>query len=473
MNGFFIPSKYRIAPLFPMVKMKDIRYILSMNKRPFRIEWRKLFLTHLFVFAAATIAFLLLWHAGLSLWLFYNSIATVYLITALMTKYESLVSIKRRYAEDRLGTSDSPVPRASFVIPAYLPNEAGIILDTVRHILTRVERPIDGLEVVLVYNTPRDLAVEKDLKGLEKEYPEFRAVRVEDSGSKAENLNRAVNLINGEIAVIVDADHRPCPDCLARAWRWLANEYHVVQGRNVIRNSARNWLTRMIAVEFETIYAVSHTGKSLIADTALFGGSNGFWRTDVLRSFSFDREMLTEDIDITVRILMEGYKIVHDRSLISREECPDSLTGFWFQRKRWAQGWLQVMLRHQRSIWGSLQLKPRQKCYWSYLLLWREVHNLVSHLPFPLMVCFWIANDDIFFPFNWYIILTIIVSLTGAFIQVLAAYVRRDKKTPLAWYVWYSIFYVFFATFKNSIALVGLRDEIMGERSWVVTRRTE
>jgi cellulose synthase/poly-beta-1,6-N-acetylglucosamine synthase-like glycosyltransferase len=455
-----------------MVKMKDIRYILPMNRRPLRIEWRKLFLTHLFVFVAATITFTLLSHAGLSLWLFYNSIATVYLVTALMTKYESLISIKRRYAEDRLGTSARPVPRASFIIPAYLPNEAGIILDTVRHILKRVERPVDGLEVVLVYNTPRDLPVEKKLKGLEKEYSEFRAVRVENSRSKAENLNRAINLINGEIAVIIDADHRPNPDCLKRAWRWLANEYHVVQGRNVIRNSARNWLTRMIAVEFETIYAVSHTGKSLIADTALFGGSNGFWRTDVLRRFLFDRAMLTEDIDITVRILMEGCRIVHDRSLISSEECPDNLTGFWFQRKRWAQGWLQVMLKHQRSIWISHHLNLPQKCYWSYLLLWREIHNLVSHLPFPLMVCFWIANDEIFFPFNWYIILTIIVSLTGAFIQILAAYVRRDKKTPLAWYVWYWVFYLFFATFKNSMALVGLRDEIMGERSWVVTRRT-
>ena len=455
-----------------MAKIKDIHYILSMNNRPFRIEWRKLFLTHLFVFVAATITFTLLSHAGLSLWLFYNSIATIYLVTALMTKYESLISIKRRYAKDRLGTSGRPVPRSSFIIPAYLPNEEGIILDTVRHILTRVERPVAGLEVVLVYNTPCDVPVEKELKSLEKEYPEFRAVRVEKSRSKAENLNRAVTLINGEITVIIDADHRPYPDCLTRAWRWLANEYHVVQGRNVVRNSARNWFTRMIAVEFETIYAVSHTGKSLIADTALFGGSNGFWLTDVLRRFSFDRAMLTEDIDITVRILMEGYRIVHDRSLISSEECPDNLTGFWFQRKRWAQGWLQVMLRHQRSIWSSRHLNILQKCFWSYLLIWREIHNLVSHLPFPLMVCFWIANEEIFFPFNWYIILTIIVSLTGAFIQILAAYVRRDKETPLAWYVWYSAFYLFFATFKNSIALVGLRDEIMRERNWVVTRRT-
>ena len=443
-----------------------------MNGRPFRIEWRKLFLTHLFVFVAATMTFTLLRHAGLCLWLFYNATATVYLVTALMTTYESLISIKRRYARERLGTPERPVPRASFIIPAYLPNEAGIILDTLRHILTKVERPADGLEVVLVYNTPRDLPVEKELKILEKEYPEFKAVKVENSKSKAENLNRAIQIINGEIAVIVDADHRPNPDCLARAWRWLEHEYHVVQGRNVIRNSDRNWLTRMIAVEFETIYAVSHTGKSLIADTALFGGSNGFWRAAVLRSFFFDRTMLTEDIDITVRILLEGYKIVHDRSLLSAEECPDTMTGFWFQRKRWAQGWLQVMLKHQRSIWSSLRLKPPQKCYWSYLLIWREIHNLVSHLPFPLMVCFWFACNEIFFPFNWYIILTIIMSLTGAFIQVLAAYLRRNKRTPLAWYMWYAVFYLFFATFKNSIALVGMRDEIMGERSWVVTPRT-
>jgi len=185
----------------------------------------------------------------------------------------------------------------TFIVAAFLPNERHIILATIRHLLSEVERPEAGFEVILAYNTPTDLPVEKELRRLADGDPASRLLRVEGSESKAENVNAALAIGTGEVTCILDADHHPCPDCLARAWRWLHNGYDVVQGRSVISNHDVNFLTRMIAIEFEQIYSVSHTARSLALDTAIFGGSNGYWRTEVLREIGFDVTMMTEDID--------------------------------------------------------------------------------------------------------------------------------------------------------------------------------
>ena len=83
--------------------------------------------------------------------------------------------------------------------------------------------------------------------------------------------------------VAVLADHQPQPDSFTRAWRWLSNGYDVVQGHCLVRNGAESWVARLIAVEFEAIYAVAHPGRARLHDFGVFGGSNGYWQADLLR----------------------------------------------------------------------------------------------------------------------------------------------------------------------------------------------
>lgn len=127
-------------------------------------------------------------------------------------------------------------------------------------------------------------------------------------------------------------------------------------------------MTCLVAVEFEVIYALSHPGRARLHAFGLFGGSNGFWRTDLMRETKFRKAMLTEDIDSLMHIIEARYKIVVDPRLISRELAPQSLTGLWHQRMRWAQGWLQVSLRHLRYGLFSSKLTLRQKLGFLHLL---------------------------------------------------------------------------------------------------------
>ena len=152
---------------------------------------------------------------------------------------------------------------------------------------------------------------------------------------------------------VYDADHLPEAQCFRKAWRRLAQGYHVVQGRCVIRNYAENWLTRTVAVEFDSIYAVSHQGRSNMSGTAIFGGSNGYWRRDALRDVGMNPAMLTEDIDSSVRTLLAGRRLIHDRSIVSYELAPTQPRHWFFQRKRWAQGWLEVTLAYLKALLES------------------------------------------------------------------------------------------------------------------------
>ena len=66
-----------------------------------------------------------------------------------------------------------------------------------------------------------------------------------------------------------------------------------VKGRSTLcltRNGDETWLAKMIAVEFESIYAVSHPGRAKLHRFGVFGGSNGYWRTGLLHETRMTRQ---------------------------------------------------------------------------------------------------------------------------------------------------------------------------------------
>lgn len=382
----------------------------------------------------------------------------------------------RTYDSDRREVPDlqSGTPRSSLIVAAYLPNEQHIILSTLKYILTTLNRPKDGLEVILAYNRPERLAIEDELEKLAERYSDLKLLCVEDSHSKAENVNAALEVATGEITGILDADHYPNADCFDRAWRWLESyRYSVVQGRNVIRNHDVNFMTRMIAIEFECMYGVSHPAKSLLADTGMFCGSNGYWRTSVLKRVRFSSAMLTEDIDASLRTLLSGYNIVHDPTILTTELAPVDLRSFWFQRKRWAQGWLEVTLKHQFSLLFSTKLDHWQKLYWSLLLIYSAGFHFVALQMFPMMISLTLTGatpPEVAPEYFW---ATTALTLLSGPIQTLAAWIVRTDLVyqPRKNYLVFCLFIPFYCVLKSVIAITAIYDHFAGNTEWVVTRR--
>ena len=266
-------------------------------------------------------------------------------------------AIKAQLNGGKFPTPDEKLPILDLIIVAYLPNEQDIVKDQVLYALEEIVYPRDKLRINLVYNTPRPIEpLETELQEMAKQYPELKVIKVMNSSSKADNLNYFFTLDTGaDIIAIFDCDHFPHP----HNPRWAAERFvsdknvDIVQGRCVVYNTGDSVLCKMIALEFDKIYAVSHPGRSRLYGFGLFCGSNGYWRADLLRGHKMDGSMLTEDIDSALRAYSEGKNAVHDMNVISYEMAPRTFSAFWKQRMRWAQGWTQASIRHAPLIWNN------------------------------------------------------------------------------------------------------------------------
>ena len=219
------------------------------------------------------------------------------------------------------------------------------------------------------------------------------------------------------------------------------------------------------------MYGVSHPARSLWVDTAIFGGSNGYWRTEVLRRVRFNPRMMTEDIDASMRALLDGYRIVADRSIVSTELAVADFRSFWFQRKRWAQGWLQVSLKYQREVWRSPHLGWRQKLYWTYLLGFRELYPLISLQIFPVLFSLILLQGALPLWSHWYLWSSALVTFASGPLQVVVASKNAVTGFPRRYALGYSFFVFFYVMLKNMIWVIALYDHLTRNTDWIVTRR--
>ena len=254
-------------------------------------------------------------------------------------------------------TPDDKLPIIDIVIVAYLPNERDIVKDQVLYALEELVYPDDKIRINLVYNTPKPIEpLESELHAMQKLYGKLRVTRVPHSKSKADNLNYFFTLDTGaDVIGVFDCDHFPHP----HNPRWAAERFisdkkvDIVQGRCVVYNTKEGFLPKLVALEFDKIYAVSHPGRSRLFGFGLFCGSNGYWRADLLKGHKMHGSMLTEDIDSALRAYGQGKNAFHDMNVISYEMAPRTWMSFWKQRMRWAQGWTQASIVHMPLLWTN------------------------------------------------------------------------------------------------------------------------
>lgn len=404
----------------------------------------------------------------------YVLVVVVLSLTAVSIWLEGFLAMKR---EDPPEEPALAYPPATAIIAAYLPNEAPIIEASVQAFL-RVQYPA-SLQVILAYNTPRDMPeIEERLQEIARENPRFVPMRVMASTSKAQNVNAAMAYATGAFTAVFDADHEPDPDGFRRAWRWISHGADVVQGHCFIRNGEASWVAKMVAIEFEQIYAVSHPGRARLHGFGIFGGSNGYWRTELLRELRMHGFMLTEDIDSSIRSVVRGRRIVSDPYLVSRELAPETLSALTKQRLRWAQGWLQISLKWIKPALRSKHLTVRQKLGMMQLLVWREAYPWISMQIVPL-IAWWAVEAGSLFYIDFLVPLFVVTTLftlsTGPG-QILFTYRLADPqiKQQKSWFWFYLLTStLFYSGLKNAWNRIAHYKEWQGESAWVVTPRVK
>jgi cellulose synthase/poly-beta-1,6-N-acetylglucosamine synthase-like glycosyltransferase len=182
-------------------------------------------------------------------------------------------------------------------------------------------------------------------------------------GGKSGALNAALEYVIGEIVIVFDADHRPHADVVRRLVRHFADPtVAAAQGRCVISNGGDSPLAHLVEIDYTAGYLVNEYGRQAVFGLPAYGGANCAVRTSALCKLGGWYPLtVTEDTDLTLRLLLSGYRVRYDVTAIDEEEGVVTLGSYWRQRYRWSRGHQQVWRDFNRKTWASRHLSLAQK----------------------------------------------------------------------------------------------------------------
>lgn len=248
----------------------------------------------------------------------------------------------------RLG--DDELPGVSLIIPCF--NEAGVLPETIPAVLA-VDYPAEKLEILYVYESACTDRTEQILRVFGRRDGRIKVVcRATTNGGKAPITNFGIGHASHGIIGILDADHMPDRDLVRIAAASLRDaKVGCVRGRCRTRNEGQSILTRLVAIERDIVERLGICGACRTGGFANFGGGQGFFRREIFEQIGlFDEDVLTEDIDYSVRMQLAGYDVRVLPAMQSWEEAPPSWKALYNQRKRWCRGWIQIWRRYAVDI---------------------------------------------------------------------------------------------------------------------------
>ncbi|HET6339415.1 MAG TPA: glycosyltransferase [Polyangiales bacterium] len=310
-----------------------------------------------------------------------NAVAFVYAITAglaaLYASFEArfLWHFVRRRAQIRdaraseapsgsVPIADALAPMLTIQIPLY--NERTTANVAIRAAAAQ-DYPRDRLEVqVLDDSTDETSAIvastvaELQAQGMRIEHVQ----RDHRSGFKAGALANGLTRSQAELVAIFDADFAPPPDFARRLILEVRAfddpEVAFVQARWGFVNSDENLVTLAQTLLIDRHFCVQKPTWQHLGRVTMFNGSAGIWRRLAIDdSGGWSADTLTEDLDLSYRAAMRGWRGRYVASVVSDSELPAHLLAFKLQQRRWAHGCAQAMKKLGGSVARASGIRGR------------------------------------------------------------------------------------------------------------------
>ena len=198
----------------------------------------------------------------------------------------------------------------------------------------------------------------RKVEDLARRFPELEVEyihRVDRSGFKAGALQNGLRTAKGEFVLIFDADFLPLPDILERAIDHFSDpRVAVVQCRWEHVNRDFSALTEVEALMLDGHFIMEHAGRNWSGRFFNFNGTAGLWRRAAITDAGdWQHDTLTEDMDLSYRAQLRGWKFVYLPEIAAPAELPVEMSAFKSQQFRWAKGSVQVALKLLPTILRS------------------------------------------------------------------------------------------------------------------------
>ena len=261
------------------------------------------------------------------------------------------LAIKHKKEEDAFRSEPMPLflPSMTIIVPAY--NEEPGIGRTLEALL---ETDYDNKEIIVVDDGSKDKTHFIASTYIKKAPPGRLSIIRKENGGKASAINSALRFAKGEIIVIIDADSIVARDTLRELARQFKDKDVGAIAGNVKVLNRNNFWSKLQVLEYEVGISLFKRAYALFGVVMVVPGSLGAFRKDVLiQSGLYDSDTLTEDFDITVKVLKTGKKVVMAPNAISYTEVPESFRELYKQRTRWQGGNIQTLLKHKDLLTDS------------------------------------------------------------------------------------------------------------------------
>ena len=305
-----------------------------------------------------------------------------------------------------LATLDQ-LPRVTVQLPIY--NEM-YVADRLIDAVCQIDYPRELLEIqVLDDSTDETRAVaeqavrRKLAAGIDIKYIH----RVDRTGYKAGALEAGLQVATGEYIAIFDADFIPTADFLQRTVHFFSDpKIAMVQARWGHINQDYSLLTKIQSILLDGHFVLEHGARNRAGLFFNFNGTAGIWRREAIPDAGgWQHDTLTEDLDLSYRAQLRGWKFVFLQDLVAPAEVPVEMNSFKSQQHRWAKGSIQTCRKVlPRILRSNLPFHVKAEAFFhltanfNYLLM-----CVLSVLMAPSMV--------IRFNMGWYEMLLIDVPL--------------------------------------------------------------
>lgn len=258
--------------------------------------------------------------------------------TVLRQVFGSVASSEPAQASASFG--DEPLPAIDVVVAAR--DEQAVIGRLVERI-AQLSYPQGQMRLWVIDDASSDRTPQV-LAELQERHPFLQVLRREPDagGGKSGALNLVLQQLQGRWMFVLDADADLQGDTLERLIPFAeAGGWSAVQLRKAEVNATANWLTRGQAMEM-ALDAVIQQGRLALGGVAELRGNGQLLRRDaLLSSGGFNEDTVTDDLDLSFRLLLNGQPIGILWDPPVQEEAVLNVAALWRQRQRWAEGGLQ------------------------------------------------------------------------------------------------------------------------------------
>lgn len=281
-------------------------------------------------------------------------------------------------------------PYVTVQLPIYNERHVALrLLDAV----AQLDWPLPCLEIQVLDDSTDDtceLIATAVADYASKGLPIHHIQRSDRSGYKAGALENGMEQAKGEFIAIFDADFIPDPNFLIQLMPKFADAtIGCVQARWGHVNPDSSLLTQLQVLGIDGHFIIQQETRDQYGAFFNFNGTAGIWRTKCIEDAGgWQHDTLTEDLDLSYRAQLKGWRIAYDASLIVPAELPVQIDAFKRQQFRWAKGSFQTAIKLFRRVWQSDN--P----------LWRKILgsiHLTNYAVHPLML----FNLLLILPMSW------------------------------------------------------------------------